>query len=157
MLEIEDETEPVVVPLTLTVALSPVNVGVTLNAVPVNVGADSNDAVALVIAFASSVTTLNVRTSLANEADNDALFKNELVSDETLILGFETVPAGVCDIALMLPLGLKVPVEVIDAPVNEDEIALGIPLTVCVWVSAFVLSAALIKPATEVVAVGIVV
>lgn len=102
----EEETEPVVVPLTLTVPVVPVNEGVTLNSVPenepeiatfvpVNVGVASNAAVALVIALPEEVLTLNVNVSLAKDAFKDEPVRNELVEGVTVTFGLDTEPAGV--------------------------------------------------------------
>ena len=102
----EEETEPVVVPLTLTVPAVPVNEGVTLNSVPenepeiatfvpVNVGVDANAAVALVIALPEEVLTLKVNVSLAKDAFKDEPVRNELVEGVTVTFGLDTEPAGV--------------------------------------------------------------
>lgn len=102
----EEETEPVVVPLTLTVPAVPVNEGVTLNSVPenepeiatfvpVNVGVAANAAVALVIALPEEVLTLNVNVSLAKDAFKDEPVRNELVEGVTVTFGLDTEPAGV--------------------------------------------------------------
>lgn len=102
----EEETEPVVVPLTLTVPAVPVNEGVTLNSVPenepeiatfvpVNVGVDANAAVALVIASSSEVSTLKVNVSLAKDAFKDEPIRNERVEGVTVTFGLDIEPAGV--------------------------------------------------------------
>ena len=102
----EEETEPVVVPLTLTVPAVPVNEGVTLNSVPenepeiatfvpVNVGVAANAAVALVIALPEEVSTLKVNVSLAKDAFKDEPVRNELVEGVTVTFGLDIEPAGV--------------------------------------------------------------
>lgn len=102
----EEETEPVVVPLTLTVPSAPVNEGVTLNSfpenepeiltfVPENVGFESNAAVAPVIALSEVVSMLKVNISLAKDAFKDEPVRNELLEGATVTLGFDTEPAGV--------------------------------------------------------------
>ena len=102
----EEETEPVVVPVTLTVPEVPVNVGVTLNSVPenepeiftfvpVNVGAPSNIAATLVRALLEEVSTLKVNVSLAKDAFKDEPVRNELVEGVTVTFGLDIEPAGV--------------------------------------------------------------